>query len=142
LTHEAHDMPSTPTESSMGSGAVMCPVASAADRSDSVDADDHAHTRIVAKLQADLAPVHELGEETALPLGKAHPVATISGPHGRHVISVAVDGETTPQLMHRDVGAGLDESPQLRLGAARARGRAISAAVVVSHVSVFPRDAA
>ena len=40
----------------------------AADRSDGVDADDHVDAGVVAELQADLALVHELGQEAALAL--------------------------------------------------------------------------
>ena len=112
LTQEAQVMPSTPTESSIGRGALTAPPSAMAGlltyspgvyqqaspappmvrartepgcgrmRASGPPASwrrrhDHVHAGVVAELQADLAAIHQLGQEAALAGRQADPDAAL-----------------------------------------------------------------
>src|SRR5439155_4409531 len=83
-------------------------------RAHRVDADDDRADRVERQLVADVAATEEIAEQPALTLRQAdeHPLAI--DVDDSHLVVGAVDREPAAELVHRHVGATLDEPTELR----------------------------
>src|SRR3990170_7653023 len=84
------------------------------------DADRHRDGGVLAELHADLTLADEIGDHPSLAFRKTDEDAPAVAVDDRHLVGRALKGEAPPELVHRDVGARLDETPQLRLRAVAA----------------------
>src|SRR5262245_53663849 len=78
-----------------------------------IETHDHRRPRVERQLVADLAAAQQLAEQAALAGRQADEHATAVDLDDRDLVLRAVDPEPASQLMHRDVGAALDEAPEL-----------------------------